>query len=142
MTKLNLGCGYLNRSKDEVALDINFACKPDVCGDVQDLPFKDSSFDSIYASHCLEHIPNIVKTMNECWRVLKPNGKFNIRVPLFPTLGSISDPSHVRFFIVPTFDYFTVNGKLTGLKNPFKMEDIFVSNLNEDTQEIVCQMKK
>ena len=142
MTKLNIGAGYLNRKQDEVALDIDFACKPDVCGDVQDLPFKDSSFDSIYACHCLEHIQNIVRTMNECWRVLKKDGKFNIRVPLFPTVGSIADPSHVRFFIVPTFDYFTVKGKLTGLKNTFKMEDIFISNLTEDTQEICVQMRK
>ena len=140
--KLNVGAGYLNRTKGEVAFDINFACKPDVCGDVQDLPFKNSSFDSIYASHCLEHIPNIVKTMNECWRVLKKDGKINIRVPLFPTTGSISDPSHVRYFIPATFDYFCYKGKLTGLKNTFKMEDIFISNLTEDTQEIVCQMRK
>lgn len=140
--KLNIGAGYLNREKGEVALDTNFTCKPDVCGDAQYLPFKNETFDSIAATHVLEHIPNIVKTMNECWRVLKPDGKFNIRVPLFPTIGSISDPSHVRFFIVPTFDYFTVKGKLTGLKNIFKMHNMVINNLNEDTQEISCQIRK
>ncbi len=142
MRKINLGAGYLNREKGEVALDIDIACKPDVCGDIQYLPFKDETFDSIVATHVLEHIQNIVKTMNECWRVLKQNGKFNIRVPLFPTIGSISDPSHIRFFIVPTFDYFTVKGKLTGLKNTFRMQEIEVRDLNEDTQEILCQMVK
>lgn len=139
---LNIGAGYLNRTKGEVAFDIDFACKPDVCGDIQDLPFKDESFDSIYASHCLEHIPNIVRTMNECWRVLKKDGKFNIRVPLFPTIGSISDPSHVRYFILSTFDYFTVKGKLTGLKYPFKMEEMGINDLSGDTQEIICRMTK
>ena len=142
MRKLNLGCGYLNRKEDEIGLDNNFACRPEVYGDIQNLPFKDESFDGVYASHCLEHVPDIVKTMNEAWRVMKPNGKFNIRVPLFPTIGSIADPTHTRFFIVPTFDYFTVSGKLTGLKHTFRMEDIFISNLNEETQEIVCQMRK
>ena len=140
--RLNLGVGYLNRRKDEVSIDTNFDCRPTVCGDAQALPFKDSSFDEIYASHCLEHIPNIVKTMNECWRVLKRDGKFTIRVPLFPTVGSISDPTHVRYFIVPTFDYFTYQGKLTGLNHAFKMDAMAINNLTEDTQEIVCQMRK
>jgi SAM-dependent methyltransferase len=142
MNRINLGCGFLNRQKGEIGIDNNFACKPQVCGDIQNLPFKDESIDEIRSIHVLEHIPNIVKTMNECWRVLKPNGQFNIRVPLFPTTGSISDPTHVRFFIIGTFDYFTQNGKLTGLKNVFTMERIAINNLTEDTQEIVCQMRK
>lgn len=140
--RLNIGCGYLNRKEGEIGLDIDTACRPDICGDVQDLPFKDESFDSIIATHVLEHIPNIVKMVNECWRALKPNGKFNIRVPLFPTIGSIADPSHVRFFIVPTFDYFTVKGKLTGLKNIFKMGNILINDLTDTTQEINCQLIK
>jgi len=142
MNRLNIGCGFLNREKGEIGFDNNFACKPEVCGDVQDLPFKNESFDEIYSSHCLEHIPDIVKTMNECWRVLKPNGRFNIRVPLFPTTGSISDPTHVRYFIPNTFDYFTQKGKLTGLKNVFKMNGMTIHDLTTDTQEIICQMIK
>ncbi len=132
----------MNREKGEIGLDTDFACKPDVCGDVQNLPFKDESFDSINAIHVLEHIPNIVKVMNEAWRVLKPDGQFNVRVPLFPTIGSISDPTHVRFFIVPTFDYFTVRGKLTGLKEPFRMQGMAINDLTDTTQEIVCRMRK
>ncbi len=140
--KGNFGCGYQNRGKGEIGLDPNIACKPDVCGDIQNLPFKDELFDEIYSSHVLEHIPNIVKTLNECWRVLKPNGKFTVRVPLFPTIGSISDPTHVRYFIPATFDYFTHQGKLTGLKNTFKMKEIQILDLTGDTQEIECQMIK
>src|SRR4030042_3238886 len=140
--RLNLGCGHLNRQKGEIGLDYHIACKPDVQGDAQNLPFKNESFNEIYASHCLEHIPDIVSTVNECWRVLKHDGTFLVRVPLFPTVGSISDPTHVRYFIVPTFDYFTQNGKLTGLKNIFKMDWIRINNLTSDTQEIECRMIK
>ena len=142
MKTLNIGCGYLNREESEIGIDINFDCKPDVCGDIQNLPFKDEMFESINAIHVLEHIPNIVKAMNEAWRILKYNGTLNIRVPLFPTLGSISDPTHVRFFVVPTFDYFTINGKLTGLKHIFNNENIYIRNLSQNTQEIVCRMRK
>jgi ubiquinone/menaquinone biosynthesis C-methylase UbiE len=140
--RLNLGCGYYNRQKGEIGFDYNIACKPQVCGDAQDLPFKDESFDEIYSCHVLEHIPNIVKTMNECWRILKKDGYFHIRTPLFPTIGSIADPTHVRFFIPRSFDYFTQQGKLTGLKNVFRMGKMEIRDLTDDTQEISCTMVK
>ena len=139
---LDIGCGYLNREKGAIGLDIDAACKPNVQGDIQDLPFKDESFDVVNAVHVLEHVPNIVKTFNEVWRVLKPNGEFNVRVPLFPTLGSICDPTHVRFFIPDSFGYFCEKDWLTGLKHTFKMKDIFETELSLNTKEIVCQMIK
>ncbi len=140
--KANIGCGYLNREKGEVGIDNNIACRPDICADIQDLPFKDESFDSISATHVLEHIQKIVQVMNEIWRVLKFGGKFIIRVPLFPTIGSVSDPTHVRFFIPATFDYFIQPGKLTGLNYTFSMNMIRINDLTESTQEIECIMEK
>jgi len=71
------------------------------------LPFVDSSVDEFYASHFLEHIVNLIPLMNECWRCLKPNGKFEIIVPLAPSRGAFDDPTHVRFFGEATFKYFT-----------------------------------
>lgn len=142
MKRLNVGCGFQNREYGEIGLDTNIACKPDVCGDIQDLPFKDESFDSIYACHVLEHVPNIVKTMNECWRILKKDGRMDIRVPLFPTIGSLADPSHVRYFIPATFDYFCEQWKLTGLRHAFTMKRFEIKDLNENTQEISCTMVK
>lgn len=142
MSRLNVGSGYLNRRDDEIALDINLQCKPNICGDVQCLPFKTETFDEVVATHVFEHVPNIVKAMNEINRVMKPGGKLYVRVPLFPTLGSIADPSHVRFFIPQTFEYFTVPGKLTGLKAPMRMEGMFISQLTAETQEINCTLIK
>jgi len=136
--KLNLCCGHLNRNKGEIGIDIDFTCKPDICGDAQNLPFKDESFESINAIHALEHIPNIVKAMNECWRVLKKNSEFNIAVPLFPTVGSIADPTHVRYFIPESFGYFCRKGALPGLNNIFSEGKLNVSKNNE----ILCQLIK
>ena len=39
-----------------------------------DLPFPDSSFDMVFSSHVLEHIPDREKAINEINRVLKPGG--------------------------------------------------------------------
>lgn len=47
------------------------------------LPFKNNSFDLIYSSHILEHIPwfKTKNTLSEWYRILKPNGKIEIWVP-------------------------------------------------------------
>ena len=79
---LNLGCGAVRHpdwtnvdlSGDEGTLAI------DVC---KGLPFPDESFDVVYHSHLLEHIPQAAAgvLMSECTRVLKPGGIIRILVP-------------------------------------------------------------
>lgn len=73
------------------------------------IPLGDDSVEAAYASHVLEHIPteNRIYCMNEVWRVLKPGGLFDIQVPMFPTWESIADPTHVSYWVVQSFDYFT-----------------------------------
>ena len=82
MHLLNLGCGAVRHpdwtnvdlSGDECTLAI------DVC---KGLPFPDESFDVVYHSHLLEHIPQAAAgvLMSECTRVLKPGGTIRILVP-------------------------------------------------------------
>lgn len=50
--------------------------------DLTALPEKDNSFDLVLCSHVLEHIPNDKKALEEIYRVLKPNGKAILLVPL------------------------------------------------------------
>lgn len=121
---LNIGCGHLNRSQGEIGFDLNPGCNPDVCGDCERLPFKDNAFDGVVAVHVLEHIRNLVNVMDECYRVTAPGGRFNIRVPIFPSPGSIADPTHVRYFIPDSFDYFVREGALPSLKNRWEMGGI------------------
>ena len=47
-------------------------------GDVEDLPYKDNSFDVITCSHSFHHYPNKDKAISEMYRVLKPNGRLMI----------------------------------------------------------------
>lgn len=107
--KLNIGCGkrykegYVNIDKQKPAdliLDLEKA----------KLPFKDNEVDEIYASHILEHIHNLIPLMNEFYRILKKNGRIIIKVPQFPGWGAIADPTHCRFFVLQSFDYFTEEG--------------------------------
>ena len=139
---LNIGCGKWNRESDEIGIDIEADCKPTVRGDAQALPFKSETFEKVSAIHVLEHVPNIIKTVEEVWRVLKPNGKFLVRVPLFPTLGSICDPTHVRYFVDDSLWYFCEKGLIPSLKHHFKMENMFDTPMSDNTVEIICQMRK
>ncbi len=50
--------------------------------DLQELPFEDQTYDFVFASDVLEHIPNDKKAISEIRRVLKPNGIAILPVPL------------------------------------------------------------
>lgn len=50
--------------------------------DMMALSFADSSFDVICHSDTLEHVPNPVTGLSECYRVLKPNGILAFTVPI------------------------------------------------------------
>ncbi len=77
--------------------------------DIQELPFEDQTYDFVFASHVLEHIPDDKKAISEIRRVLKPNGIAILPVPLI-TEKTIEYPEpnenesyHVR---APGFDYY------------------------------------
>lgn len=81
----------------------------DYCVDLQDLPFKAQSYDFVFASHVLEHIPDDGKAISEIRRILKPNGVAILPVPLvaektieYPEPNP-NDGYHTR---APGFDYF------------------------------------
>jgi len=50
--------------------------------DVTAIQFPDDSFDVIYCSHVLEHVPDDRKAMREFYRVLKPGGWAVLLVPI------------------------------------------------------------
>jgi ubiquinone/menaquinone biosynthesis C-methylase UbiE len=47
--------------------------------DVQNLPYKDNSFDAVWASSCLQWVQDKPRAVREIYRVLKPGGVFGAR---------------------------------------------------------------
>ena len=81
--KLNIGCGH-RFHRDWVNIDIAPA-SPEVkkVNILQGLPYPDNSFDVVYHSNVLEHLPKQkgAEMIFECFRVLKPGGILRINVP-------------------------------------------------------------
>nr|MBI1231057.1 methyltransferase domain-containing protein [Cytophagales bacterium] len=63
------------------------------------LPFPDNYFDGICSNMVFEHIPDIIKPMQEIKRVLKPGGKF---LALFPTSETAWE-GHVNLYFAHWF---------------------------------------
>lgn len=77
--------------------------------DITKLPFADATYDFVFASHVLEHIPDDEQAISQIRRILKPNGIAVLPVPLVAN-NTIEYPEpnpyetdHVR---APGFDYF------------------------------------
>ncbi|MEO0586099.1 MAG: methyltransferase domain-containing protein, partial [Planctomycetota bacterium] len=64
--------------------------------DVTDLQLEDGSFDLVWCSHVLEHVPDDGKALAEFFRVLRPGGVALLQVPVWGEAtdedASVSDP--------------------------------------------------
>jgi SAM-dependent methyltransferase len=58
------------------------------------LPFRDNSFDHLRAEHIIEHVADIIATMEEFHRVTKPGGTIFIATPHYTDYSSFRDPTH------------------------------------------------
>jgi SAM-dependent methyltransferase len=70
-------------------------------------PFEDDRFDSVYAIDVLEHVPDLVATMEEIHRVCRPGASVHIVVPHYSSNNSYTDPTHLHHLGIFSFDYFT-----------------------------------
>jgi SAM-dependent methyltransferase len=60
--------------------------------DITDIQYPDESFDVIYCSHVLEHVPDDRRAMREFFRVLRPTGWAVVLVPVTSDI-TYEDPS-------------------------------------------------
>jgi SAM-dependent methyltransferase len=104
---VDIGCG---ERKYPGAIGLDFVSLPavDVLGDANfGLPFRDSSVDGVHLNHVLEHVDDLVLTMDEIWRICKPGGRVYITVPhSTSSFMTWRDPTHKRGMNLSTLSYF------------------------------------
>jgi SAM-dependent methyltransferase len=110
-------------SAEAVAFSQHYFQRPNLQYQVMSLEeitgFEPHSFDLIYSSNVLEHVPNILAFLRSAWQLLKPDGTMVIAVP--PIVNwelqavNIANPFHYNIW-TPRQWYYTLN--------------IFFSNIN------------
>lgn len=107
---LDVGCGT-RKLAGALGMDIISLPTVDVVHNVDKAPwpFGDNTFDLVFLNHCLEHVVDVISTLDEIHRILKPGGHVVIQVPYFRCVDAFNDPTHKHFFTSLTLDY-TVEG--------------------------------
>lgn len=110
-TVIDIGCGQ-NKVPGAIGVDCIALLGVDVVHNLDSFPypFAADSVDEIHAYHVLEHVPDVMATMEELWRLSKPGATVQIRVPHFSGILAWKDPTHKRSFTSESFGYFGENG--------------------------------
>lgn len=104
---LDVGCGK-RKLPGAVGIDIIRDSQADLVHDLSLFPWPlpENNFDLILMNSVLEHMPDVLKTMGEVWRVGRPGGRVLIKVPYFRSTDAFADPSHFHFFTSRSMDFF------------------------------------
>ncbi len=108
MKVLSLGSGFEKLDGEVTTVDIAVETDPDVVCDlnVRPFPFEDSSYDMIVMFDVIEHLDQVVETLYECYRILKPGGILHMKTPHFSSANSYTDPTHKWHLGFYSFDFF------------------------------------
>ncbi len=107
---LDVGCG-INKFPGAIGLDNNPATRADVLADLDKFPypFRTHSFDALRAIHVIEHVTDVIKTMEEFHRLVRPGGRVHIETPHYTDYSSFCDPTHKHHLNSFSFRYFGQN---------------------------------
>jgi ubiquinone/menaquinone biosynthesis C-methylase UbiE len=105
--KLDLGCGQIKRP-GFIGMDISPNVGAEIVHDwdVYPWPFEDDSVEELNAGNVLEHVTDLMKFMNECYRIMKTGAQFHVVCPYYTSIKAFQDPTHVRAISEMTFYYF------------------------------------
>lgn len=127
MRTLDVGCG-INKLPGSIGIDRNPASRADVICDLDHIPypFRDSSFDALQAVHVIEHVGDVMKTMEEFHRLLRPGGEAFIVTPHYTDFSSFCDPTHRWHLNSFSLRYFGEDNAGYGYYSNVRFEEISV----------------
>ncbi len=103
---LNLGAGHTH-IPGFINIDIHERADITLNLGTDKLPFPDSSVQTVFSAHTLEHIPDYLFALGEIHRVLKHDGELLLSLP-YVTLTELHliNPYHLHNFSERSFDFF------------------------------------
>jgi len=106
---LDLGCGDTRQYPDNIGVDrrrtasvavqAELAVQPELASG---LPFRGGCADRIFVVHVLEHLPDFLPLIDECHRLLRPDGILHVLSPWWKHVNAVADPTHVRLLDTQT----------------------------------------
>jgi SAM-dependent methyltransferase len=95
MRVLDVGCG-INKYAGAIGVDSNPRSRADVICDLDRFPypFTDAAFDQVRAVHFIEHSIDVIRTLEEFHRLVKPGGRIFVVTPHYTDFSSYCDPTH------------------------------------------------
>ena len=94
---LNLGAGNHILSKAVNHDRCKHRPEIDVAHDLNIIPWPwpDASFELIAASSVFEHLQiDLMQALDECWRILQPEGQLRVKLPFWKHDNAYADPTH------------------------------------------------
>jgi SAM-dependent methyltransferase len=124
---LDVGCG-VRKAPGAIGIDRNPASAADVLCDLDHLPypFADGSFDRLQATHVIEHVSDVIRTMEEFHRLVKPGGRVRVVTPHYTDFSSFCDPTHRWHLNTFSFRYFGEDHGGFGYYSPVRFREISV----------------
>lgn len=110
---LHLGSGK-KYDPAAVNIDVVSATNPDIVHDlnVRPWPLPDDHFTEVRAYDVIEHLDDVVTSMEEIHRVCRGGAVVKITLPHFSCCNAFTDITHRHYFSVSSFDYFTGDNEL------------------------------
>ncbi|HYK17869.1 MAG TPA: methyltransferase domain-containing protein [Bryobacteraceae bacterium] len=104
---LDVGCG-IKKFPGAIGIDRNPRTRADVICDLDRVPypFRDNSFANLRAIHVIEHVSDVVRAMEEFYRIVIPGGRILLVTPHYTDFSSFCDPTHRWHLNTFSFRYF------------------------------------
>ncbi|MFA6135855.1 MAG: hypothetical protein WC705_00600 [Candidatus Paceibacterota bacterium] len=132
--KLDIACGQ-NKQKGFTGIDIAPGPGVDIVWDLEKYPWgpiKDNSVEEVYVSHYAEHTKDLMKFMDEIWRICTHDAKITILGPYYTSIRAWQDPTHTRVLSEATWMYFNKDWRVANKLDHYPIK----SNFNVDKMAV------
>ncbi len=124
---LDVGCG-IKKFPGSIGIDRNTDTAADIIWDLDKFPWpiESNTFDEARLIHVIEHVGDVIATMEELHRILKPNGQIVLETPHYTDFSSWCDPTHRWHLNSFSFRYFGVDNAGFGYYSRARLREITV----------------